>query len=94
MALQAALAVVSAFALSTSAQHIPSGGVSSFVAPSGFPTSVFSTYWTPPSPTQEPQPAIFDPVLNSKLPISETDQPNMTSHFPLQFDQPKDDTNE
>ena len=37
--------------------------VKSFVAPSGYPTSIFSSYF--PSPTgQEPQPAVYDPVLN------------------------------
>ena len=39
-------------------------GASSFVAPRpGLPTAVFSSYY--PSPTdQEPQPAVYDPVLN------------------------------
>lgn len=38
-------------------------GATSFVAPSGYPTGVFSSYYPVPS-GQEPQPALFDPVLN------------------------------
>jgi hypothetical protein len=36
-----------------------------FTAPAGFPTSAFSSYYlSPAKPTAEPQPAIYDPVLN------------------------------
>lgn len=69
------LAIVGALALSfpsAIAQHIPSGAASSYVAPSGFPTSVFSSYWTKPVATQEPQPAIYDPVLNETFPYNLT----------------------
>lgn len=46
-------------------------GASSFVAPSGYPTSVFSSYY--PSPTgQEPQPAVYDPVLNFTCVLDQT----------------------
>lgn len=38
-------------------------GATSFVAPSGFPTAAFPSYYPVPS-GQEPQPALFDPVLN------------------------------
>lgn len=38
-------------------------GAASFVAPSGFPTAAFSSYYPVPS-GQEPQPVLFDPVLN------------------------------
>lgn len=47
-------------------------GASTYIAPSAFPTSVFSSYYVPPSPTQEPQPAIFDPVLNITFPLNLT----------------------
>lgn len=37
------------------AQNIPSGASSRYVAPDGFPSSVFSSYWVKPNPTAEPQ---------------------------------------
>lgn len=36
-------------------------GASSYVAPAGYPTSAFSSYYPVPS-GQEPQPALYDPV--------------------------------
>ncbi|KAK7550968.1 acid sphingomyelinase and PHM5 phosphate metabolism protein [Phyllosticta citricarpa] len=59
-------------ALTSSAQHT-APGLSSFVAPPGFPTSVFSSYHVPPAATQEPQPAIYDPILNLTFPQNLTD---------------------
>ena len=48
-------------------------GVTSYVAPPGFPTSAFSSYYfLPASPTQEPQPALYDPVLNITYPYNLT----------------------
>ena len=46
-------------------------GVSSFVAPAGFPTSAFSSYYPVPS-GQEPQPALYDPVLGITYPLNLT----------------------
>ncbi|KAH8433053.1 PPN1 endopolyphosphatase family protein [Aspergillus melleus] len=44
-------------------------GSSAYVAQAGFPTSVFSSYhYLPAKPTQQPQPAIYDPVLNITFP--------------------------
>ena len=57
---------VSVFAL-----DIP--GVSKYTAPAAFPTSVFSSYYIPPTATQEPQPLLFDPVLNLTYPLNLTD---------------------
>ncbi|OJJ42884.1 hypothetical protein ASPZODRAFT_20164 [Penicilliopsis zonata CBS 506.65] len=49
-------------------------GVSSYVADAGFPTSAFSSYYySPAQPTQEPQPVIYDPVLNYTFPHNLTD---------------------
>ena len=48
-------------------------GVSSYVVSAGFPTSVFSSYYVPPTATQEPQPALYDPVLNITFPLNLTD---------------------
>ena len=47
-------------------------GLASFVVPSAFPTSVFSSYYIKPAPTSEPQPAIYDPILNLTFPLNLT----------------------
>lgn len=48
-------------------------GSSSYVVPANFPTSVFpSYYYMPAQPTQEPQPAIYDPVLQITFPYNLT----------------------
>jgi hypothetical protein len=52
-------------------------GVSLFTVPAGFPTAVFSSYYVPPAPTQEPQPAVYDPVLNFAFPHNLTDPHNI-----------------
>ncbi|KAL1631205.1 hypothetical protein SLS56_004452 [Neofusicoccum ribis] len=59
-------------ALSTAAQQPSAPGLSSYVASAGFQTSVVSSYYLPPSTTQEPQPALFDPVLNITFPLNLT----------------------
>ncbi|KAF7190314.1 Sphingomyelin phosphodiesterase 2 [Pseudocercospora fuligena] len=46
-------------------------GSKSFVAPAGYPTKVFSSYYPAPS-GQEPQPAIYDPILNITYPANLT----------------------
>ena len=48
-------------------------GASSFVVPSAFPTSVFPSYYVKPAPTSEPQPALYDPILNITYPLNLTD---------------------
>ncbi|MCJ1382360.1 hypothetical protein MMC17_005473 [Xylographa soralifera] len=53
-------------------QQSPIPGSSSYVVPAGFPSSLFSSYYVAPAPTQEPQPAIFDPVLNLTYPFNLT----------------------
>lgn len=71
-------AVAAFFMLFLSAQaQLP--GVPSFVVPSAFPTSVFSSYYLKPAPTSEPQPAIFDPVLNITYPLNLTDPKTIPS---------------
>jgi hypothetical protein len=48
-------------------------GASSYVVPAGFPTSAFTSYYfLPATPTQEPQPAIFDPLLGKTYPANLT----------------------
>lgn len=60
------------WAITVNAQNIPSGASSSFVAPSLFPSSAFSSYWIKPTATAEPQPALYDPVLNVTYPLNLT----------------------
>ncbi|KAG8631169.1 hypothetical protein KVT40_000309 [Elsinoe batatas] len=85
-----AFLVGAALVLSVAALEIPAGGQFSFVAPAGFPTSVFSSYWHPPSPTEEPQPVIYDPVLNSTYPANLTDPYNISQEDldPIYFPKP------
>ncbi|KAM7221685.1 Metallo-dependent phosphatase-like protein [Rhypophila decipiens] len=47
--------------------------ISAFTVPAAFPTTVYSTFYVKPGPTNEPQPVIFDPVLNITFPFSLTD---------------------
>jgi hypothetical protein len=50
-------------------------GVSSCVASAGFPTSAFASYYfLSASPSQNPQPAIYDPVLNITYPVNLTNR--------------------
>lgn len=59
-----------------SAQHeFP--GQESFIVPAGFPTSVFSSYYVQAAPTSEPQPALYDPILNITYPRNLTDPMNV-----------------
>ncbi|CAG7960322.1 unnamed protein product [Penicillium olsonii] len=61
----------------------------SYVAAAGFPTSAFSSYYVSPAlPTQEPQPIIYDPVLDHTFPFELTDPDNIPNnhdeaHFPV-----------
>ncbi|KAI9651255.1 hypothetical protein NHQ30_001293 [Ciborinia camelliae] len=48
-------------------------GAPSFVVPSAFPTSVFSSYYLNPAATSEPQPVLYDPILNITFPLNLTD---------------------
>lgn len=47
-------------------------GAASFVVPTAFPTSVFSSYYAKAAPTVEPQPALYDPILNITFPLNLT----------------------
>jgi hypothetical protein len=54
-------------------QSASAPGSSTYLVSAGFPTSAFSSYYfLPASPTQEPQPAIYDPVLNKTWPYNLT----------------------
>ncbi|KAH6662038.1 Metallo-dependent phosphatase-like protein [Halenospora varia] len=58
-------------------QDLP--GAASFVVPTAFPTLVFSSYYVRPAPTVEPQPALYDPVLNITYPLNLTDPKTIPS---------------
>jgi len=91
VASQTVLATATATLLVTSgAQDIPAGAKESFVAPPGFPTSIFSSYCTPPVATAEPQPLIHDPVLNITYPCNLTDPNNIPQidNDPVFYPQP------
>lgn len=58
-------------------------GSSAYTAPAGFPTSAFSSYYlSPAKPTAEPQPALYDAVLNITYPA------NLTNPYTI----PQEDT--
>ena len=67
--------------------HAQMPGVASFVVPTAFPTSVFSSYYVKPAPTIEPQPALYDPILNITYPLNLTDPTTVptSDNDPLYF---------
>ena len=64
-------------------------GASSYVAPTGYPTTAFSSYYPVPS-GQEPQPALYDPVLNITYPFNLTNPDNLPDKDtdPIYFPKP------
>lgn len=56
-----AIFAATVWATAAAAQHIPSGASSKYVAPSGFPTSVYSSYWVMPSAGAEPE--VWDDLM-------------------------------
>jgi hypothetical protein len=64
---------------SSAAISIP--GASSFVAPTGNPTGVWSSYYPVPS-GQEPQPAVYDPILNITYPANLTNPDTIPDYDP------------
>lgn len=88
-----------ALSQTTQAQSASVPGVSLFTVPAGFPTAVFSSYYAPPAPTQEPQPAVYDPVLNLTFPLNLTDPHNIPTvdpdpvYYPVPVSQVSNGTN-
>ncbi|KAI7294293.1 sphingomyelin phosphodiesterase-like protein, partial [Hortaea werneckii] len=64
-------------------------GQSRFTAPAGYPTTAFSSYYPVPS-GQQPQPALYDPVLNITFPRNLTNPDTIPDHDPdpVYFPQP------
>ena len=65
-------------------------GISAYTVTAGFPTSAFPTYWEAPVETQEPQPALYDPVLNITFPLNLTNPDTIptTDNDPVYYPQP------
>ncbi|KAK5173944.1 hypothetical protein LTR16_011609, partial [Cryomyces antarcticus] len=57
-------------------------GSASYVAPPNFQTTAFSSYWLKPVATQEPQPALYDPVLNITYPLNLTNPDTIPDNDP------------
>jgi hypothetical protein len=70
MKISSALVYMSALAATAKAADLP--GPSSYTAPAQFPSSVFGSFYIPASPTQEPQPAVVDHVLNTTYALNLT----------------------
>ncbi|KAI7346729.1 sphingomyelin phosphodiesterase-like protein [Hortaea werneckii] len=64
-------------------------GQSSFTASAGYPSTAFSSYYPSPS-GQQPQPALYDPVLNITFPRNLTNPDTIPDHDPdpVYFPQP------
>lgn len=75
-------------ARATTSATIP--GISAYTVTAGFPTSAFPSYWEAPVETQEPQPALFDPVLNITFPLNLTNPETIptTDDDPVFYPQP------
>lgn len=63
------------------ASSIELPGKSAYTAPAGYPTSAFSSYYPVPS-GQEPQPALYDPVLNITYPLNLTNPDTIPDYDP------------
>ena len=64
--------------------------LAAYTVPPGFPTSLFPAYYIPPSVTQEPQPIIYDDVLNYTFPLDLTNPATISeeSEDPIYFPEP------
>lgn len=77
--LMAVVPVMAQYALAQSGASIP--GASSYIVSAGFPTSAFSSYY-PIQSGQEPQPALYDPVLNITYPANLTNPDTLPDSDP------------
>ncbi|KAK0719621.1 Metallo-dependent phosphatase-like protein [Lasiosphaeris hirsuta] len=74
------LPMASAPALAATTAGAYPGLPAAFAVPAAFPTSVYSSYYVKPGPTNEPQPAIFDPILNITFPFNLTNPETVPIH--------------
>ena len=68
-----AVAIAACSCEQAAAQSAHQTQLAAYTVPAGFPTSLFPAYYIPPSPTQQPQPIIYDGVLNYTFPLELTD---------------------
>lgn len=81
---------LSALIIAAQGDREPIPSPSAYTATAGFPPSAFSSYYIPPLATQEPQPALYDPVLNITFPLNLTN-PNTiptTDNDPVYYPKP------
>ena len=57
-------------------------GIPNYTVPAAFPTAAFKDYYKLPTHAQQPQPAIYDPVLHITFPPNLTDPENIPSVDP------------
>ncbi|KAL8968286.1 MAG: hypothetical protein Q9183_002531, partial [Haloplaca sp. 2 TL-2023] len=71
-------------------------GLPAYTVSAGFPTSVFPSYYIPPAATTEPQPALYDPVLNITYPLNLTNPDTIpdTNNDPVSYPKPTDKISE
>lgn len=68
-----ALTIAACACEQVAAQTANASQIAAYTVPPGFPESLFPAYYIPPSPTQQPQPVIYDEVLNYTFPLELTD---------------------
>ncbi|KAH8689040.1 sphingomyelin phosphodiesterase [Talaromyces proteolyticus] len=71
------LAVLSSCISQLASARSSGSQVLAYTVPADFPTSLFPSYYVPPSPTQQPQPIIHDTALNYTYPLALTDPYNI-----------------
>ena len=84
----AVLLLISALTQAHQTNSIP--GSSAYTVSPSFPTSAFPSYYKKPVSTQEPQPALYDPVLNITFPLNLTDPTTIPTidNDPVYYPQP------
>lgn len=86
------IVLITSISVWTTAQQLdpPRLEPSAYTVPPGFPTSAFSSYYSTPVATQEPQPALYDPVLNITFPLNLTNPETLPEidNDPVYYPQP------
>ncbi len=90
MMAQLLAALLCALVLTQGQQLVSPRASSDYTIKAGFPTSAFRSYYVKPVATQEPQPALYDPVLNITFPLNLTDPKTLptTDNDPVFYPKP------
>jgi hypothetical protein len=85
-----ALSIAACTCDQAAAQSSAQTQLAAYTVPPGFPTSLFPAYYIPPSPTQEPQPIIYDEILNYTFPLELTNPETIPQEDedPIYFPEP------